>query len=196
MNKLRSLYKDLKKLNQLSFGITKEEMKFGQILRHHERVNALNNLNKEEAKKYGAHTLVSTTAVYGGSYLLYKKIKKTMLDPINNKIKKLENDFDSCGIKYNKTIKNYEKDPRDNIKERLTNLENAILIYGNTHFGDPQGYKNLVHTQYTTGVLGAALLPGSIAGIKTLLIRKEIKNNNKRIENIQKELKNICDDEE
>ena len=181
---LRSLLKDLRK-------ITGKTTRFGEkkLMSEDEYIIRSAHANPTQAAKMVGN-LGLQAGIIGGSVAVYKKIKEKMLDPMNKKITELEEKCDKCKIKYLKPIQKYEKNPRDNINERLKNLENALR--GNNFGSDKETYDEALNRHIKQGhITNAAVITG-IGGIKLIVLKREINKNKKRILSIENELNKAC----
>jgi hypothetical protein len=181
---LRSLLKDLRKIigKTTRFGEKKLMSKDEYLIR------AGTATPKQGAKILGGGAL--QVGIAGVGIVAYKKIKEKMLDPMNKKIKELEEKCDKCNINYLKPIQKYEKNPRDNINERLKNLENALR--GNNFGNDKETYDEAVNRHVKHGLISTAALATGISGIKLIVLKREINKNKKRILSIENELNKAC----
>jgi len=164
-----------------------------------DKVGKAETLDDKEKNKIMLKTGALQGAIVGGSYLLYNKIKKPILDPINNKLITLETKFNNCKIVYKKPTKKYEKDPRDNIKERINNLEHAFntklnkFMFGENNSLPPSQYYNELSNDNLKNMgLSTAGWSTVIGGGKLLLIKREMKKINLRIKDLTEKLNEVC----
>ena len=168
MNKLRSLYKDLDKLNRRSrFG-----MKFG---------------SGSEA------SFVSGLGGIAAGSVIATIAEKKMTNKVHNEINILEEKFKSCNIPFEKIEKknfvSFRSFIDTNLNKRIENLENA-LMNRNTKFGSQLFNHDQIDKIANLGILTGTAIATS--GMQIYNFRNKMKLFMLRIKNIEKELKYIC----